>query len=76
MKNKKVEIILNIIFTSSIVLAIFTMIKTYYIDRRNLPPGACPVANNKPLLYISIGMLVFYIIASTIYEKRIKKNQK
>lgn len=73
MNNKKVGTILNIIFASAIILGIYTMIKAYFLDRRGLPEGACPVTNNRPLFYISIGMLVFYMVASFIYEKREKR---
>lgn len=75
MKRKTQEIILNIIFTSSIILGIYTLIKTYYLDRKGLPEGVCPVTNNRPLFYISIGMTVFYLVVSIIRDKKLKNKK-
>lgn len=75
MKIKTQETILNIIFASSIVLGIYTLIKTYYLDRRGLPEGVCPVTNNRYLFYISIGMTAFYLVASIINDKRLKNKK-
>lgn len=70
MKNNSVEKILNLIFTSSILLGMYSIVKTYYFDRRNLPEGVCPITDNRALLVLSIGMLILYMILSTIYEKK------
>lgn len=70
MKNNSVERILNLIFTSSILLGMYSIVKTYYFDRRNLPEGVCPITNNRALLVLSIGILILYMILSTIYEKK------
>lgn len=75
MRNK-IRILLNILFILGIILAAYTIVKVYYLDKNNLLPGLCPVNNNRTLIFISIGVLFLYYILSVIYDKKIKKNLK
>lgn len=75
MRNK-IGILLNILFILGIILAAYTIVKVYYLDKNNLLPGLCPVNNNRTLIFISIGVLFLYYILSVIYDKKIKKNLK
>jgi len=75
MKNK-IGIVLNILFILAIILAAYTLIKVYYLDKNNLLPGLCPVNNNRTLIFISIGVLFLYYILSAIYDKKIKNHSK
>jgi len=73
MKNK-IGILLNILFISGLVLAAYTLIKVYYLDKNNLLPGLCPVNNNRTLIFICIGVLFLYYILSVIYDKKVKND--
>lgn len=70
MKNKS-TVLLNMIFALSIILAAYTLIKVYYLDKKNILPGLCPV-NNRTLIFITIGFLFLYYILSALYDKKRK----
>jgi len=71
MKNK-IRILLNILFILGIILAAYTLIKVYYLDKYNILSQICPVNNNRTLIFISIGVLFSYYILSAFYDKRTK----
>ncbi len=76
MNHKKVKLISNIYFLVAIILSGYTLVKTYYFDRRGLPDEVCPVTNNRPLMYLSIGLLVTYFIVTYYIEKKFKDEEE
>lgn len=59
----------NILYTASILFALFVMVKTYF-DRRNLPEGVCPFDNNRQLMFVAIGFLITVMIITTMMDRR------
>ncbi|WP_461206831.1 hypothetical protein [Clostridium sp. DL1XJH146] len=73
---KKVKFITNIYFLVAILVSAYALLKTYYFDRIGLPEGVCPVDNNRPLMYLSIGLLVTYFIGTYFIEKKLKNEEE
>lgn len=64
----------NFLFYLGVLLGIIGYYQIYK-GRIMLPPGACPVDNNRVLIIISILILISSIMTSIIYEKNLKKNR-
>ncbi|NLU35636.1 MAG: hypothetical protein GXX01_01250 [Clostridiales bacterium] len=75
MKRKPINIISNISFVITILLAGFVLVSNI-LARRSLPPGVCPVADNRPLIFIAIGFALLTFILSSIEVKEKKKEEK
>ncbi|GAA0068640.1 hypothetical protein UT300003_01630 [Clostridium sardiniense] len=71
----KLSKISNYIMNIAIVVSIYAGYKVFQ-SHRNLPPGTCPVDDNRPLLYVSIAVLILSIILSFISDKIEDKNKK
>ena len=56
---------------SGAILAGYALIKIWLI-RASLPDGACPVVQNKPLIYIGISLCLASFVF-TLLEQRAKK---
>jgi uncharacterized BrkB/YihY/UPF0761 family membrane protein len=67
MSRKTFSILSNIIFVLALVLGVYVLVSTY-LARRALPPGVCPIDNNRTLIYISISLAAVSFIIS-IFEK-------
>jgi len=77
MKHYKIySLISNILLGIGAVLGALALYLSLSL-RANLPPGVCPIDNNRPLMYIAIGVLLISFVLSVIAD-RIKKrsNQK
>lgn len=74
MKNK-LERISNYIFYAGILVTAYGLYKTH-ISGRGLPPGACPIENNRPILYVAIGLLITSFILSLVYDRQKKKEER
>ncbi len=59
--SKKLKIVENVFFASGIGLGLYALATTYFRNK-SLPPGVCPVDNNRSLIYTSIALLLFSII--------------
>ncbi|WP_432406671.1 hypothetical protein [Wukongibacter sp. M2B1] len=59
--NRKLKIVENIFFISGISLGLYALATTYF-SNKGLPPGVCPVNNNRGLFYTSIALLLVSII--------------
>lgn len=68
---KKLKIIENTIFIAAVSLGIYALGSTY-LKNKDLPPGVCPIDNNRDLIYISIGLLIFSIAFPYIVNMIIK----
>lgn len=73
--NKNLGKISNYIFYLGLLVAAYGLYKSY-ISTRGLPPGACPIENNRPVLYIAIGLLVISTILSYIQDLQKKNKDK
>lgn len=70
---KKLMSFSNMIFIFVIGIFIYGLYKIYTI-RQVLPPGVCPVNNNRYILFIGIFFMVLSIIVS-YFEDKIKNNK-
>ena len=63
MTRKTISILGNITFAITILLSGYILISSY-LARRSLPPGVCPIDNNRVLIYIAIGLAIVTFILS------------
>lgn len=70
---KKLISFSNIIFIIAISIFVYGLYKIYII-RQALPPGVCPVDNNRYILFIGIFFMILSIIVS-YFEDRIKNKK-
>ncbi len=61
----------NLLFILAIISGIYGGSKIIY-NRITLPSGACPVGDNRPYLYLTIGL----VIASIVLDVLIKLGHK
>lgn len=73
--GKSLKIIENIIFITAISLGLYALGTTYFINK-NLPPGVCPVDNNRSLIYISISLLTTSLVFPYIVNKVVQIKNK
>lgn len=72
MKHYKIySLISNILLGIGAVLGALALYLSLSL-RASLPPGVCPIDNNRPLMYIAIGVLLISFVLSVIAD-RIKK---
>lgn len=70
---KKYFTISNILHLGSMLFAIGVLLKVA-VERYQLPAGACPVDNNRLLLYIAL-ILVIGVYLGTYFYSYLKKKQ-
>ncbi|HZJ82280.1 MAG TPA: hypothetical protein VFD57_00575 [Clostridia bacterium] len=71
-KRRLVRIVGNITFGLAIVFTIYLLIN-FFVVRKDLLPGVCPVGNNRVLMYWTIGLAIISFILSII-ESRLNKD--
>ncbi|WP_432662426.1 hypothetical protein R9X47_18030 [Wukongibacter baidiensis] len=59
--SKRLKIVENVFFASGIGLGLYALATTYFRNR-SLPPGVCPVDNNRSLMYTAIALLLFSVV--------------
>ena len=64
--------LLNILFAIAIGISLYGFYKIYE-SRQHLPVGACPIEDNRPILYMGILFMILSIIVSYIEDTRLKK---
>jgi len=71
----------NIDKISNYLMGIGILISLYagykiYSTRATLPKGVCPIEDNRPVMYVAIGLLIASIILSFVSDiiKKINKN--
>lgn len=69
---KWVKAISNITFVLAIGLSLF-LIVNFFILRSSLPPGVCPIKDNRPFMYVAIGLALISFIFSLV-EDRLEKD--
>lgn len=73
MKNHKLlSLISNILLGIGAALGALALYLSFSL-RASLPPGVCPIDNNRPLIYIAIAILIGSFVLSIIAD-RIKKS--
>ncbi|GAA0085352.1 hypothetical protein UT300007_17910 [Clostridium sp. CTA-7] len=65
----------NILITIAIVISLYGFYKIYEV-RQHLPVGACPIEDNRPILYVGIFFMILSIIVSYIEDTKLKKKIK
>jgi len=73
--NRKLKIIENILFATGISLGIYAL-GTTYLRNKSLPPGVCPLENNRGLIYASIALLIFSLVFPYIAKIAAKPKEK
>lgn len=61
----------SVTFVGALVSAAYALIRIY-LARKGLPPGVCPVDNNRPWLYLTL-VLIGVSLASSWFGERQKK---
>lgn len=75
MKRNKgfIRILGNITLALAIGLSIYLLVNMYIL-RSSLPPGVCPVEQNRSLIYVAIVLALSSFVLSVI-ESRFKRGQ-
>lgn len=72
MKTLKIlSLISNILLGIGAIIGAVALYLSFSL-RASLPPGVCPIDNNRPIIYIALAILVASFILSVIAD-RIKK---
>lgn len=66
--KEKIKKISDYIFYLGVIVAGYGLYKSY-IATRGLPAGACPIEDNRPKLYLAIGLLLVSFLMSFINER-------
>ncbi len=61
----------NWLFYLGIIAAILGYYKIYKV-KSMLPPGVCPINNNRGTLFVGIFLLVASVITALVHEKSVK----
>lgn len=76
MQTKKVlSLISNILFYLGAGLSVLAIILTITV-RASLPPGVCPIDNNRPLIWTAVAMLIASLILSVLAGRLNKRTNK
>jgi hypothetical protein len=74
MKIKKHWKISTLLEIGSMIFALGVLAKVM-LERLQLPAGACPVDNNRPLLYVAIILLIVVNLGTYLYGRWKKKRE-
>lgn len=55
-RKRPIVILSGIMAASGSILGVYALIRTWVV-RAGLPEGVCPIDNNRPLLYLALGLL-------------------
>lgn len=72
--KKNLEKISNYIFYTGLLVAVYGFYKIY-ISRRGLHPGVCPIDDNRPIMYIAIGLFIVSLVLYIICDFQEKKKE-
>lgn len=62
----------SVFFAAGGLLGVYALVRTWLLYR-DLPAGVCPVDNNRPLLYIALGLLGVSILLDLLTGQKRKK---
>lgn len=69
--KRNLEKLSNYTFYAGFLVAIYALYKVY-VNNRELPPGVCPIENNRPMLIVAIVLLTISFLLSLIHD--VKRN--
>ena len=72
-KHKLFSLISNIMLGIGAVLCVLALYLSFSL-RASLPPGVCPIDNNRPLIYIAIAVLLISFVLSLLAERMKKRS--
>ncbi len=76
MNHKKVlSLISNILFYLGAGLSALAIVLTITI-RASLPPGVCPIDNNRPLYFTAVAVLISSFVLSVLAGRLKKRTNK
>ena len=70
---KKIKLLSEVGFYSSLTIGIYSIYKTY-IGNQDLPQGVCPVENYRWMMYLSVGLLISTLLIQEIIKRKELKN--
>ena len=73
--EKTVKLVSNILFGLGAALAVAALVKSY-IDGASLPPGVCPLDQNRWLTYTALGVLAASLIFTFIGDRMKRRRQR
>ncbi|NMA94640.1 MAG: hypothetical protein GX974_01205 [Clostridiales bacterium] len=62
-------------FYAGVAVAIFGLVKSF-MDRRGLPPGVCPIEDNRYIMYAGIILLLISITLDFVGDYKKKRQQR
>jgi hypothetical protein len=74
-KQKAMSLISNLLLGIGAVLSVL-VITLSITTRASLPPGVCPIDNNRPLIYVAIAILAVSFVLSLDADKLKKSDNK
>lgn len=72
-KHKLFSLISNILLGIGAALGALALYLSFSL-RASLPPGVCPIDNNRPLIYIAIAVLIGSFVLSIITDRMKKRD--
>jgi NhaP-type Na+/H+ or K+/H+ antiporter len=72
-KHRLLSLISNILLGAGAVLGAVALYLSFSL-RASLPPGVCPIDNNRPLIYIAIAVLLGSFVLSVIADRMKKRD--
>ncbi len=73
-KQKLMSVISNILLAIGAALGALALYLSFSL-RAGLPAGVCPIDNNRPLLYISVAILIASFVFSVVADRLKKREQ-
>ena len=74
-KKKIISLISNITFILGLTVAIYVIVDIYLLTS-NAPAGTCPFIDNRPLIYIALGLCLTSLVLSFFGPKKKKEQTK
>lgn len=62
----------QLLFYAGAATGVFALVRTWLLNR-NLPEGVCPIDTNRPLLYVSLGLLAASLLLDLVFPKAKQK---
>ena len=75
MKNKIITYLSNITLVVGAALGVYVIID-FIIQKNRLPDGACPLTDNKAIIFVAIAFLIASFVFSVIEQKQKKKAKR
>lgn len=73
MNRKHINLLSNASFWIALAMAAYAFLRIF-LSRQGLPPGTCPIEDNRPILFVGIGFAVASLILSFAADKMKRRN--